>query len=142
MVESKRIEDDDEHELTSNTPSAPPKGWGFVGAKPSEYLVVYRKGALDERRGGQGARIWKWPSDSIAIVPTTLKEVVFKANQITQDNVDVRVRGMVVYRISDPPRICKLINFEARRRNRFWKTMACWMRGTGGRSKTSACRST
>jgi regulator of protease activity HflC (stomatin/prohibitin superfamily) len=109
-----RTEDEEEIELTSNTPVEKPKSWGFVAAKPSEYLVVYRRGQPDERRSGQGARVFKWPGDAIAVVPTTLKEVVFKANQITVDNVDVRVRGMVVYRIADPPRICRLINFESR----------------------------
>ena len=109
-----KILDEDEHELTSNTPVAPPRPWGFVAARPSEFLAVYRRGKLDERRSGQGARIWKWPSDSVAVVPTTLKEVIFKANQITLDNVDVRVRGMVVYRIADPVKTCRLINFEAR----------------------------
>ena len=47
-------------------------------------------------------------------MPTTLKEVIFHANQITADLVDVKVRGMVVYRIADPLRIYALINFSDR----------------------------
>jgi hypothetical protein len=106
-------------ELTTNAPDGDPstmKRIGFIAAKPSEYLVVYRRGRLRERVSGQGARCFKWPSDTVSIVPTTLKEVIFQANQITADNVDVRLRGSVVYRISDPLKIYKLINFSYRQR--------------------------
>ncbi len=113
MVEAKKVVLD-EHELTSNTPVEAIRNWGFVSAKPSEYLVVYRGGVLDAGKSGQGARVFKWPSDSIALIPTTLKEVVFQANQLTADNVDVRIRGMVLYRVADPLRICRLINFTRR----------------------------
>jgi regulator of protease activity HflC (stomatin/prohibitin superfamily) len=100
--------------MASNTPEPRAKRWGFVSALPSEYLVVYRGGKLRERVSRQGGRCWKWPSDTVAIVPTTLKEVLFRANQITVDNVDVQLRGMVLYRISDPLTIYRLINFTNR----------------------------
>jgi regulator of protease activity HflC (stomatin/prohibitin superfamily) len=102
-------------ELTSNTPDTRERvRWGWVTARPSEYLIVYRGGRLSEPLSGQGARFFKRPSDSYAVVPTTLKEVVFEANQITVDSVDVRLRGMVLYRITNPLRIYKLINFTRR----------------------------
>ena len=107
----------DGHELTTNSTGGDASSgvrWGFVSAKPSEFLVVYRHGKLRERVSGQGSRCFKLPGDTVAIVPTTLKEVIFKANQITADNVDVGLRGVVVYRISDPLRIYKLINFSNR----------------------------
>ncbi len=101
-------------ELTSNTPSEPGKRWGWVSARPSEFLVVYRRGRLAQRLCGQGGRFFKWPSDSYVLIPTTLKEVVFQANQITRDHVDVKLRGMVVYRIATPLVIYPLINFADR----------------------------
>ena len=107
----------DGHEMVTNSPGGPPDctvRMGFVSAQPSEYLVVYRNGSLREKASGQGARCFKLPGDSVAIIPTTLKEVVFRANQITADNVDVRLRGIVVYRIAEPLRIYKLINFTHR----------------------------
>src|SRR5215510_13291923 len=57
------------------------KRWGTVGAKPSEYLVCTRRGDVDPRRSGQGRRIFKWPWESIAIVPTTLQRIEFTADQ-------------------------------------------------------------
>jgi flotillin len=86
----------DEVELASNTPEGRErrKRWGFVSALPSEYLIVYRRGQLREKVSGQGARCFKWPNDTVAIVPTTLKEVLF--------------------RILDPLRIYRLVNFTNR----------------------------
>lgn len=105
----------DHAELTTNSPvTVPSRAWGWVSARPSEHLIVFRKGKLAEALGGQGGRFFKRPSDTYVLVPTTLKEVVFHANQVTTDFVDVRVRGMVVYRIVDPLRIYPLINFADR----------------------------
>src|SRR3954468_19292960 len=101
--------------LTSNSASPEPmRRWGFVAARPSEFLIVYRKGKVAERLCGQGGRFWKWPSDTYVVVPTTLKEVVFHANQVTTDFVDLKVRGMILYRITEPMQIYRLINFTDR----------------------------
>jgi flotillin len=104
-------------EIATNSPDAQAtanRNWGFIAAQPSEYLIAYRNGQLRDKVSGQGGRCFKLPWDTVALVPTTLKEVVFQANQITNDNVDVRLRGMVIYRISDPLRVYKLINFTSR----------------------------
>lgn len=104
-------------ELVSNSPENAadrlPR-FGYVTAKPSEYLIVYRNGKLLSKASGQGARFFRMPGDEVSVVPTTFKEVRFQANQVTKDNVDIRIRGMALYRISDPVRIYKLINFTNR----------------------------
>lgn len=112
MGEDKIVLDD--FELTSNSPAAPQKRWGFVSAQPSEHLIVYRRGKRSDGLGGPGGSFFKWPGDTYVTVPTTFKEICFQANQITADNVDVRIRGMVLYRIADPVRIHHLINFTRR----------------------------
>ena len=101
-------------ELTTNSPDTPQKKWGYVSAAPSEHLIVYRAGQLEPGLCGQGGRFFKRPSDTYVTIPTTFKEICFQANQITVDNVDVRLRGMVLYRIADPVRIHRLINFTRR----------------------------
>jgi len=88
------------------------KRWGYVGAKPSEYLVCTRDGVIDPRRSGQGVRIFKWPSDSIAIVPTTLQRIDFVADQITRERVGVEVAGIAVYRIAEPELAFRVLNFS------------------------------
>lgn len=87
------------------------KSWGFVTAKPSEYLVVIKNGGIDLRRSGQGMRVWKWPWNSIAIVPTSLQQIDFVADQITHEHVGVSVSGIAVYRIAQPEIAFRVLNF-------------------------------
>jgi hypothetical protein len=87
------------------------KRWGWVTAKPSEYLVCTRRGTIDARRSGQGGRVFKWPWDSVAIVPTTLQRIEFVADQITRERVGVTVTGIAVYRLAEPELACRVLNF-------------------------------
>ena len=65
------------------------KRWGYVGAKPSEYLVCTHRGQVDRKRSGQGMRIFKWPWLAVSIVPTTLQRIEFTADQVTRERVGV-----------------------------------------------------
>ncbi|HEU0030506.1 MAG TPA: hypothetical protein VFQ53_07735 [Kofleriaceae bacterium] len=87
------------------------KSWGWVGAKPSEYLVCTRGGTIARRRSGQGVRIFKWPWESVAIVPTTLQRIEFVADQITREKIGVEVAGIAVYRIAEPELAFRVLNF-------------------------------
>jgi len=110
---SARIERYD-HGWRSGKPIEDPdklKRWGYVGAKPSEYLVCTRDGEIDHDRSGQGVRVFKWPRDSIAIVPTTLQRIDFVADQITRERIGVEVAGIAVYRIAEPELAFRVLNF-------------------------------
>lgn len=87
------------------------KRWGYIGAKPSEYLVCTRKGEVDRKRSGQGMRIFKWPWLSVSIVPTTLQRIEFTADQVTRERVGVSVSGIAVYRIAEPLLAFRVLNF-------------------------------
>lgn len=87
------------------------KPWGFVTARPSEYLVYVRRGKIDTHRSGQGMRAWKWPWTSIAIVPTSLQQIQFVAEQVTRERVGVSVSGVAVYRVSQPEIAFRVLNF-------------------------------
>jgi len=87
------------------------KRWGFIAAKPSEYLVCTRNGNVDHTRSGQGRRIFKWPWESVAIVPTTLQRIEFTADQVTKERVGVAVTGIAVYRIAVPLLAYRVLNF-------------------------------
>ncbi len=88
------------------------KRWGWVGARPSEYLVCTRRGQIDRRRSGHGARIWKWPWQAISIIPTTLQRIEFVADQVTRERVGVQVAGIAVYRIAEPELAFRVLNFS------------------------------
>ncbi|MEZ4224299.1 MAG: SPFH domain-containing protein [Polyangiaceae bacterium] len=87
------------------------KRWGFVTAKPSEYLVHVRRGRV-LGTSGQGASCFKWPWDAVAIVPTSLQRLAFRADQVTLEKVGVEVVGLAVYRIADPLIAYRVLNFS------------------------------
>jgi hypothetical protein len=88
------------------------KRWGYVSAKPSEFLVHVRRGEVRKGSSGQGATCFKWPRDSIAIVPTSLQRLHFRADQVTMERVGVEVTGLAVYRIADPLLAYRVLNFS------------------------------
>jgi len=74
--------------------------WGRVNAEANEFLIQMRHGRVI--RSGQGLSCFKWPWDSVAIVPTSIAKLSFSADQVTTEKVGVEVRGLAVYRIADP----------------------------------------
>lgn len=88
------------------------KRWGFVTAKPSEFLVHVRGGKVRARSSGQGSTCFKLPWDSVAIVPTSLQQLAFTADQVTREKVGIEVTGLAVYRIADPLMAYRVLNFS------------------------------
>lgn len=88
------------------------KRWGFVTARPSEFLVHVRRGKVRESSSGQGASCFKRPGDSVAVIPTSLQQLRFRADQVTLERVGVEVVGFAVYRIADPLVAYRVLNFS------------------------------
>lgn len=88
------------------------KRWGFITAKPSEYLVHVRGGRVLTKSSGQGASCFKRPRDAVAVVPTSIQRLSFAADQVTTEKVGVEVKGLAVYRITDPLLAYRLLNFS------------------------------
>lgn len=88
------------------------KSWGFITAKPSEYLIHMRHGRIRRQTTGQGASCFKWPWDSVAIIPTTINRLQFQADQVTLEKVGVQVTGLAVYRIVEPELTFRMLNFS------------------------------
>lgn len=88
------------------------KRWGFITAKPSEYLIHMRRGKIRRRSTGQGASCFKWPWDSVAIIPTTINRLQFTADQVTLEKVGVQITGLAVYRIVEPEITFRMLNFS------------------------------
>jgi regulator of protease activity HflC (stomatin/prohibitin superfamily) len=74
--------------------------WGRVTANANEFLIQMRRGKVV--RSGQGLSCFKWPWDSVAVVPTSIAKLSFSADQVTTEKVGVEVRGLAVYRIAEP----------------------------------------
>jgi uncharacterized membrane protein YqiK len=50
-------------------------------------------------RAQQGGSVWKWPSDTVARIDTSVHRLQFTADQITRERVGVQVTGLAVFRI-------------------------------------------
>ncbi len=88
------------------------KRWGRVSARPSEYLIHMRAGKVRPASSGQGASCFKFPSDAVAVVPTTVQKLLFSADQVTREKVGVEVTGLAVYRIAEPLIAFRMLNFS------------------------------
>jgi flotillin len=88
------------------------KRWGRVSARPSEYLIHMRAGKVRTSSSGQGASCFKFPSDAVAVVPTTVQKLRFSADQVTREKVGVEVTGLAVYRIAEPLIAFRMLNFS------------------------------
>ena len=84
--------------------------WGRVTANANELLIQMRRGRVI--RSGQGLSCFKWPWDSVAIVPTSIAKLSFAADQVTTEKVGVEVRGLAVYRIADPLLAFRMIDID------------------------------
>ncbi|KOR31985.1 hypothetical protein TI05_10185 [Achromatium sp. WMS3] len=115
---SNKVELDQDVAVTTNSPNdnRTKISFGYVSAYPHEYLIHFRHGKFHQKTSGQGASCFKRFQDTVFIIPTSLKEIVFQANQLSKDNVDLRLRGMAVYHIKEPLKIYSLINFSDRQR--------------------------
>lgn len=74
--------------------------WGRVVAAPHEFLIHIRRGRLKTQ--GRGASCFKWPSDSVALIPTSIGKLSFSADQVTREKIGVEVTGLAVFRIVEP----------------------------------------
>lgn len=84
--------------------------WGRVTAQANEFLIQMRAGKVV--RAGQGLSCFKWPSDSVAVVPTSIAKLTFSADQVTIEKVGVEVRGLAVYRIAEPLLAFRMIDLD------------------------------
>lgn len=84
--------------------------WGRVSATPHEFLVQMRDGKIV--RSGQGLSVFKWPSDGVTIVPTSIRKLSFRADQVTLEKTGVEVTGLAVYRVAEPLLAFRMLDGE------------------------------
>jgi flotillin len=85
--------------------------WGRVVARPHEFLIQMRNGRVT--RSGQGLSCFKWPWDSIAVIPTSIQKLQFRADQVTLEKTGVEVTGLAVYRVAEPLLAYRMLDVEA-----------------------------
>lgn len=86
-------------------------GIRFIKVEPTTYLLQYKKGTIV--REGSGMTFFYYaPTSLLAAVPMTSTDTPFIFNEATSDFQEITVQGQVTYRITDPQKVSKLLNFS------------------------------
>ena len=81
-----------------------------VRAGPNEYLLVGRRGELENR--GSAVQAILLPGAVYVLVPSTKQEATFEFTQETKDGIPLRFKGIVIYRITDPVAAARVFDFD------------------------------
>jgi regulator of protease activity HflC (stomatin/prohibitin superfamily) len=85
--------------------------WRHLRGEPSSHLILHKDGRLREQ--GPGASFWFYPlSASIAEIPLDDRELPFLFHGRSRDFQDVTTQGVITFRIVDPDRIARRIDFS------------------------------
>lgn len=85
-------------------------GLQFIKVDPTMYLMQYRRGKLV--REGPGLSFFYFaPLTSLVAVPVASTDLPFIFREVTSDYQDVTVQGEVVYRIADPVKLSRMLNY-------------------------------
>jgi hypothetical protein len=82
----------------------------IVRAGPNEYLLVGRRGVLENR--GSAVTTFLRPGTIYVLVPSTKQEAAFEFTQETKDGVPLRFKGTFLYRIHDPVASAAMFDFS------------------------------
>ena len=83
----------------------------IVRAGPNEYLLVGRRGVLENR--GSAVTTYLRPGTIYVLVPSTKQEAAFEFTQETKDGVPLRFKGTFIYRVDDPAAAASMFDFTA-----------------------------
>lgn len=85
-------------------------GMEFIKVDPTVYLMQYKTGKLI--REGTGLSFFYFaPTTSLVAVPVASTDVPFIFREVTSDYQDVTIQGQVVFRVADPVRLSRMLNF-------------------------------
>ncbi|MBX7255376.1 MAG: SPFH domain-containing protein [Candidatus Hydrogenedentes bacterium] len=85
-------------------------GLQFIKVQPTEYILQYRKGVLV--REGEGLSFFYFaPTTSLVRIPIASVDLPFIFEEVTADFQKITIQGQLAYRVSDPKKLSRLMNF-------------------------------
>jgi len=92
-------------------------GMKFVKTPPTTYVMLFKSGQV--RRQGAGLSLWYYgPTSTLVEVPLASVDVPFLFEQTSSDFQMVSVQGQLTYRVADPQKLAKLMDFSVNRLGR------------------------
>ncbi|MFV0439546.1 MAG: SPFH domain-containing protein [Desulfopila sp.] len=86
-------------------------GFRFGKFQPTDYVLQYRKGKLVREGVGQ-AFFYFSPTTALVRIPMASVDVPFIFREVTADYQEVTVQGQLTYRVVDPQKLSRLMNFS------------------------------
>ncbi len=85
-------------------------GIRYLQTPPTRHVFLYRNGAIV--RQGPGASFWYFaPTSTVVSVELGSVDVPFVFEEISADFQDVTIQGQLAYRVVDPTKLIKLLNY-------------------------------
>lgn len=86
-------------------------GWRYLKVAPTTYVMQFRGGRVV--REGTGLSFFYFaPSSVIVRIPNASVDVPFVFNEVTSDYQDATIQGELTYRVADPTRLSKMLDFS------------------------------
>lgn len=93
-------------------------GFRFLKSVPTRYVMLFKNGTL--RRKGAGASFWYFaPTSTLVSVDIGSIDVPFVFEQTSRDFQDLTIQGQITYRVADPERLVKMLNFAVDAQGRY-----------------------
>src|SRR5688572_3597882 len=86
-------------------------GIEYLKAPPTTYVLHYKSGVV-KREGAGLSFLYYRPTSTVVMVPAASADVPFVFNEITGDFQDVTIQGQLTYRVAEPKRLAKLLDFS------------------------------
>lgn len=84
--------------------------FGYVQPHPSDFVLIMRNGQIVRSQRGTGFFCLPWTQ--YCIIPSSIRTIGFKADQITRENQGIEVSGFAIWKIAKPERTYLHFNFD------------------------------
>ncbi len=86
-------------------------GFGYLKAPPTTYVLYYKAGILKREGPGLSFLYYK-PTSTVVLVPAASADIPFVFATTTRDFQEVTVQGQITYRVVEPVKLAKLLDFS------------------------------
>ena len=93
-------------------------GIEYLKAPPTTYVLHYKNGKV-KREGAGLSFLYYRPTSTVVMVPAASADVPFVFNEVTRDFQDVTIQGQLTYRVVEPKRLAKLLDFSVEASGRY-----------------------
>ncbi len=85
-------------------------GFSFIKFQPNVFVMRYKNGQVINEGNGLSFLYYR-PTTSLVAIPMGSIETPFIFEEVTSDYQAITIQGQIAYRVKDPAKISKLLNF-------------------------------